>query len=93
MKLQLSIRARDDLNEIGRFIRARNPAAALAVRAAIRETLDLLTRHPRAGRELRPALFRLVVPRLPYLIFYQVDDMAGLVRVVTIRHASRQEEN
>ncbi|WP_244480526.1 type II toxin-antitoxin system RelE/ParE family toxin [Methylobacterium sp. Leaf399] len=33
---------------------------------------------------------RYPVPRLPYLIYYTVDERAGAVVILTVRHAARK---
>lgn len=43
MKLRFTPRATQDLTAIGDYIRSKNPTAALRVRAAILETLQMLT--------------------------------------------------
>ncbi|TMJ63369.1 MAG: type II toxin-antitoxin system RelE/ParE family toxin, partial [Alphaproteobacteria bacterium] len=50
MRLRFTPRATQDLAAIGDYIRSKNPAAAVRVRAAILETLRMLGRFPRAGR-------------------------------------------
>ncbi|KMO11529.1 type II toxin-antitoxin system RelE/ParE family toxin [Methylobacterium platani] len=93
MKLQISRRARRDIDAIGRYIKARNQVAAKRVGDAIRSALMTLTVHPHAGCVVGKGLHRSTVPRLPYLIFYKVDVVADVVQIVTIRHAARREEH
>jgi toxin ParE1/3/4 len=47
MKLRFTPRAAQDLADIADYIRERNPAAALRVRAAILESLQLVTQRYR----------------------------------------------
>ena len=51
MKLRFTPRATEDLAEIADYIRARNPAAALRVRAAIYAGLQTLILFPYVGRQ------------------------------------------
>ena len=91
MRLRLTPRATHDLEDIAAFTRARNPAAAQTVKAALQGALQLLAAHPLAGRVLVKRRRRFSVPRLPYLIYYRVDDRAEIVTILTIRHAARLE--
>ncbi|KMO37273.1 hypothetical protein VQ03_19490 [Methylobacterium tarhaniae] len=81
------------MDAIGRYINARNPAAAKHVGEAIRSALTRLTLHPQAGRMVGKGRYRLAVPRLPCLIFYKVDVADEAVQIVTIRHAAHREEH
>ncbi len=82
------------LTEIADYLAERNPAAAQDAQTTIRASLDLLTRFPHVGRlvghEDNPNTRVLAVPRRPYLIYYQVDDSAECVTVITIRHAAQR---
>ena len=89
MKLEVSRRATLRLHEIADYINRKNPSAALHVPQGIREVFRILTIYPEAGRIVRPNLRRLVVPRLPYLVYYTIDEAADAVIIVTIRHAAR----
>jgi plasmid stabilization system protein ParE len=50
MKLRFTLRATQDLIDIANYIRERNPAGSLRVRAAILESLQNLVLFPEAGR-------------------------------------------
>ncbi|WP_020177642.1 type II toxin-antitoxin system RelE/ParE family toxin [Methylopila sp. M107] len=93
MKLRLSPRAREDIQEIGRYLRERSPGGALQVRNELKAALQLIREHPNAGRDLGGHLRRLPASRVPYLIFYRIDELANAVDVVTIRHAARAPED
>lgn len=95
MKLVLSRRAVKRLTEIADYLAERNPAAAQDAQTTIRASLDLLTRFPHVGRlvgheDKTPNTRVLAVPRRPYLIYYQVDDSAGRVTIIAIRHAAQR---
>ncbi|MGU3286403.1 type II toxin-antitoxin system RelE/ParE family toxin [Methylobacterium mesophilicum] len=70
MKLVYARRAVQRLTEIADYVRERNPGAADKVEGAIRETAELLRRHPYVDRSVRPGVRVFAVPRLPYLIYY-----------------------
>lgn len=53
----------------------------------------MLANVPYAGRSVgHEKLRRFAIPRLPYLVFYLVDEGADTVRIVTIRHSARRED-
>ncbi len=79
--------------DIGRFHARMNPKATVTVRSAISASFRLLGLYPEIGRlQQDRSLRKLVVPRFGYLIYYRVDRKAGVVAIVTIRHASRARE-
>ena len=87
MKLRFSPRATQDLAEIGGYIRERNPRAAVRVRAAILETLQMLTRFPRAGRaQTVEGVRKIVTRRYAHIVYYSVDAAAQEVIIITIMH-------
>ncbi len=58
--------------------------------ATIRQAIDGLVDFPRRGRSSQIAGVReLVIVRYRYIVFYAVDDAAGEVRMLRVRHASR----
>jgi toxin ParE1/3/4 len=90
MKLRLSREAARELREIGHYIRERNPAAALKVRADIFATIDLLKRSPLVGRRQSVRNVRKVItPKYSYLVYYRVDEPPKAVTVLSIRHGAR----
>ena len=91
MKLRLTPRATQDLTAIGDYIRSKNPTAAVRVRSAILETLQLLVRFPGAGRAQTVEGVRKIVTR-PYIVYYRIDEAAQEIIVITIQHAARQRE-
>jgi len=91
VKLRFTPRARDDLVEIADFLRERNPRAALQVRAAILNSLQMIARYPSAGRLQTTARIRkLVVRRYPYLVYYTLRDQE--IIVLSVKHAARRRE-
>ena len=93
MNLRFTTRATEDLRDIADYLQERNPAAALRVRAAILESLRHLTSFPRAGRrQAVEGVRKLVTRRYSYLVYYSVDEIAGEIAVLTIRHPARERE-
>ena len=70
MKLRFTPRAAANLIEIADYIRARNPAAAERVRAAIYASLQNLLLFPHMGRRQKTeGVRKLVTQRYSYLIY------------------------
>ena len=91
MRLRFTPRATQDLAAIGDYIRSKNPAAAVRVRAAILETLRMLTRFPRAGRaQTVEGVRKIVTRRYAYIVYYSVDDAAQAIIINTILHPARE---
>ena len=90
MKLRLAPRAEDDLDRIAAYLEARNPQAAQLVQERIAAALQLLTKHPHAGRHIGRGARRFPLPGQSYLILYRINERAGEVAVATIRHTARR---
>jgi len=74
MKLRFSPCAMQDLIDIADYIRERNPAASLRVRAAIIDSLQNLILFPDIGRrQTVQGVRKLVTRKYPYLVYYTVD--------------------
>ena len=92
MKLRFTARATQDLTAIGDYIRSKNPAA-VRVRAAILETLQMLTRFPGAGRaQTVEGVRKIVTRRYPYIVYYSIDQAAQEIIIHTIQHPARERE-
>lgn len=89
MKLVLTPPAVRDLEGIADYIHARNPMAARQVKEALQSAMQLIASHPYVGRAQTRGLRRFAVPRLPYLIFYRVKELADVVEVIRLRHGAR----
>jgi toxin ParE1/3/4 len=69
MKLRFAPRATQDLTKIADYIRERNPAAALRVRATILDSLQNLVLFPEVGRpQTVENVRKLVTRKYPYLV-------------------------
>jgi toxin ParE1/3/4 len=74
VKLRYTFRALRHLASIADYIAERNPEAARAVGARIRETIDLLTSFPQMGHEgSLPGTREMVVPGLPYIVVHRIE--------------------
>jgi toxin ParE1/3/4 len=93
MKLRFTRRATQDLAGIGDYIGAQNPAAAVRVRSAILETLQLLVQYPQIGRaQTVEGVRKIVTRRYSYIVYYSVDADAQEVVVITVQHPARARE-
>jgi toxin ParE1/3/4 len=93
MKLVFDDQALADLEGIFDWIAKDNPAAARAVVDRLFSSTELLTSFPfmgHAGRD--PGTLEWVVPRLPYIVVYEVDEAHGEVIVTAIFHGAQNRE-
>jgi toxin ParE1/3/4 len=84
----VSPEARLDLLEIGDYVGAENPSAAVRLLDSFRSTFELLADRPGAGR-LRPE-FRRGLRSFPigsYLVFYR--EVGSGVEIVRVVHGRR----
>ena len=90
MRLRLGSRALEDIADIRDYLLPRSSQGAENVRRAIIEDFDLLEQFPHSGRSTDiPGIRVLPVVRYPYLIYHTVNDGAGEIVIVHIRHSSR----
>jgi toxin ParE1/3/4 len=83
--------AAQDIEEIGDYIHAENPAAAMRFVVALRERCGRIADAPRGGAprpDLWPALRSIAFQR--YVIFYSVES--DVVRIERILHGARDIE-
>lgn len=93
MKLRFTQRARQDLIDIADYIRERNPAASLRVRAAILDSLQNLLLFPAIGRrQTVHGVRKLVTRRYPYFVYYTFDQATEEIVILTILHPARERE-
>jgi len=94
IRAKFSPKARQDVDEVSRYIAADNPEAADRVRQTILNTADFLAQHPELGRRIRNVTERhtqirwFVVPKsCNYLIFYQ--QYGDTIIIIRILHAGQ----
>ena len=81
MKLRFTPRAVENIVSIADYLRARNPAAAQRVRAAIYESLQNLILFPHAGRpQQTQGVRKFVTRKYAYLVYYTVDVRQAIKR-------------
>jgi plasmid stabilization system protein ParE len=90
LKIRYTRKALAQLDEIFRFIEARNPDAALAVRWHIIRAIGRLARFPLSSRQTDITGVRVLpITRYRYNVFYAVDEAAREVHILRIRHSAR----
>lgn len=90
MRVRYAEPARRDLTGILTYIASDNPAAAQAVERAIAEVIRRLATFPGLGRAGTLANTReAIVPSLPYVIVYAVDEELERVTILAVLHGAR----
>jgi len=93
MRLRFTPRAIENLNEVAEHVESRSPIAAERVISAIHASLQNLLIFPYSGRLLRVSeIRRLVTARYPYLVYYYVDEFAGEVVILNVKHPARERD-
>ena len=94
MKLRFTPRALENISAIADYIRFRNPAAGAACRSAIYESLQDLILFPQVGRlQQTQDVRKFVTPRYAYLIYYTVDDAAGEIIILSVKHSAQKRDH
>jgi toxin ParE1/3/4 len=93
MNLVFDDQALADLEGIFEWIAKDNPAAAKAVVDRLFSGTELLASFPLIGHAGRdPGTLEWVVPRLPYIVVYEVDEPRGEVIVTAVFHGAQNRE-
>jgi toxin ParE1/3/4 len=93
MKLRFTPRAIENIAAIADYIRERSPSAAQRVRAAIYESLQDLILFPDAGRmQATHGVRRFVTRKYAYLVYYTVDEVAGEIIILNVKHPAQSRE-
>ena len=93
MKLIFDDRALGDLEGVHQWIAQDRPGAAKAVVERIFASVELLASFPYMGRSGREEGTReWVVPRLPYIVVYEVIEERSEVVVIAVFHGARDWE-
>jgi toxin ParE1/3/4 len=94
MKLVFDDRAVADLENIYHWISQDSPATAKAVTARLFSSIELLISFPLIGHIGRdPETFEWVVPRLPYIVVYEVDQAAEQVLITAVFHGAQNRDS
>ncbi len=88
MRVRFLSAAFRDLGEIEEYIARDNPIAAQAVARRIAEQIDKLRAIPYLGRPgAAPGTRVLVVPRLPYVVIYEI--LGNEIMILGVMHGAR----
>jgi toxin ParE1/3/4 len=91
MKVRWSETALAELEDIFSYIHRHNRSAASAVVERIEGLTALLEEFPLVGHLTDEADVRVLsVVRYPFLIFYAIDDAAGEIVVLHVRHTVQE---
>jgi toxin ParE1/3/4 len=94
MRLVFDDQAIADLEGIYHWIAQESPAAAKRVTERLFSSIELLTSFPLMGHIGRvPETFEWVVPRLPYIVVYEVDRAGQRVIVTAVLHGAQDRED
>jgi len=94
MKLVFDDRALADLEGIYRWIAQDSPASAKAVVDRLFGSIELLISFPFMGHAGHvPDTFEWVVPRLPYIVVYDVDQAREQVIVMAVFHGAQDRDD
>ena len=94
MELVFDDEAIADLENIYSWIAKDSPSAAKNIVQRLFSSAELLISFPRmghAGRE--PDTFEWVVPRLPYIVIYEVDRVRERIVITAVLHGAQDREN
>ncbi|MGH9588499.1 MAG: type II toxin-antitoxin system RelE/ParE family toxin [Acidobacteriaceae bacterium] len=73
------------------YIETDNPIAARRIAESVFDVIDILAVHPHAGRLRKTKVTRqFAVPRLPYVIAYELDLPADILWVVAVFDGRRR---
>jgi plasmid stabilization system protein ParE len=91
MKVRWSQTALAQLDDVFLYIYERNRSAALSVTKRVEELAALLGEFPFLGHLTDEAEVRMLpVVRYPFVIFYTIDDAAGEVVILHVRHTAQE---
>jgi toxin ParE1/3/4 len=93
MKLRYRRRAQLDIENIYDYIEERNPRAAAEVVARIRSAAERLGMQPYLGHVGRSkGTYEWVVVGLPYVIVYEIDEVANEVAIIAVFHGAQNRD-
>lgn len=78
-----------DVERIDRYLRRRNPAAALKLGEGLLERVQTLETQPEIGRVYDPELPYRVLLHQRYKVYYRVSREKRIVEIAHVRHAAR----
>lgn len=93
MKVYIRDSAFADLQQIHEWIKQDRPDAAIGVIERIFESLDHLVLFPFMGHPGQARrTFEWVVPGIPFIIIYEIDEPSEEVRVISVFHGHQNRD-
>jgi len=93
MELVFDDQAIADLEGIFNWIAQDSPATARKVTVRLLRSIELLTSFPFMGHVGHAAdTYEWVVPRLPYVVVYQVDELHHRVVIAAVFHGAQERD-
>ena len=93
MKLRFTPRALENISAIAPYIRFRNPAAAQRVLRFAKACRTSSCFHGSVGFQQTQGVRKFVTPRYAYLIYYTVDDAAGEIIILSVKHSAQKRDH
>jgi toxin ParE1/3/4 len=94
MKLRFTPRALENLEVISSYLQSKSPYACSHVRAAIYDSLQTLLLFPKIGRPQKAkGVRKLGTRKYAYLVYYTVDQEAGEIVILNIKHPARKRQH
>jgi addiction module RelE/StbE family toxin len=94
MELIFDDQALADIENIYSWISLDSPSTAKAVVERLFRSTELLISFPRMGHTGRdPGTFEWVVPRLPYIVVYEIDHAAAQVVITAVFHGAQPRDS
>ena len=91
MKVRWSETALGEIDDIFSYIYQHNRSGAAAVVERIEGLTTLLEEFPLVGHLTdEPSVRMLSVVRYPFVIFYAIDDSAGEIVILHVRHTAQE---
>ncbi|MFC5356032.1 MULTISPECIES: type II toxin-antitoxin system RelE/ParE family toxin [Azospirillum] len=94
MKVRYLRGALRNIDDISRYVREHNPAAAVRIAQRIRQSVALIAERPNIGKPgIFPGTRELKLSDLPYRIVYRVtvsNDMDAQLEILRVHHIRRQ---
>lgn len=93
MKLVFDDQALADIEDIFEWIARDSPATARSVVDRLLSSTELLISFPSMGHAGHdPGTLEWVVPRLPYIVVYEIDRAQDMIIVTAVFHGAQDRE-
>ena len=91
MRVSWRARALADVESLTDYVALHRPASADRLSDAIDACVAMIREQPYIGRPGRTDMTReVVVPRLPYIVQYRVNETRSLISILRVLHGARR---